>query len=84
MFEFSRVISVKNKGLVKVLGERIREFRIKKDFSQEDLANEADIPLSQVGRIEPGEINPTISSLYIIAQALGIDLKTMLDFKVIK
>lgn len=78
------MISVKNKALVKILGEKIREFRIKKGFSQEELANEADIPLSQIGRIERGEINPTISSIYVIAQALGTDLKTLLDFKVKK
>lgn len=76
------MISVKNKGLVKALGERIRKFRIEADFSQEELANEADIPLSQIGRIERGETNPTISSLYVIAQALNIDLKTLMDFKV--
>lgn len=78
------MISVKNKVLVKALGERIRELRLKKDISQEELSNEAEVPLSQIGRIERGEINPTISSIYVIAQALGIDLKTLLDFKVKK
>lgn len=76
------MISVKNKVLVKALGERIRDFRVNKDISQLDLANEAEIPLSQIGRIERGEINPTISSLYVIAQALGTDLKTLLDIKI--
>jgi transcriptional regulator with XRE-family HTH domain len=78
------VISVKNKVLVKALGDRIRELRLKKNISQEELSNEAEVPLSQIGRIERGEINPTISSIYVIAQALGIDLKTLLDFKVKK
>ncbi len=78
------MISIKNKGLVKALGERIREYRIKIGFSQEELANEADVPLSQIGRIERGETNPTISSLFVIAQALNIDLKTLLDFKIKK
>lgn len=78
------MISIKNKALVKALGERIRECRIKIGFSQEELANEADIPLSQIGRIERGETNPTISSLFVIAQALNIDLKTLLDFKIKK
>ena len=76
------MISVKNKALIKVLGERVRELRIKKNISQEELANEADVPLSQIGRIERGEGNPTISSIYVIAQALDIDLKTILDFKI--
>ena len=75
------MINVKNKGLVKSLGKRIKELRLAKGFSQEDLANEADIPLSQVGRIERGETNPTISTLFVIAIALKIDLKTLVDFK---
>lgn len=78
------MISIKNKALVKALGERIRDFRTLKNLSQEDVANEADIPLSQIGRIERGEINPTISSLFVISEALDIELKILLDFKIKK
>ena len=76
------MISVKNKVLIKALGDRVRELRIKRNISQEELANEADIPLSQIGRIERGEGNPTISSIYVIAQALDLDLKHILDIKI--
>jgi len=75
------VINVKNKALIKSLGERIRRLRNEKGISQEDLANDADIPLSQIGRIERGETNPTISSLYVIALALDIELKNLFDIK---
>lgn len=78
------MISVKNKKLIKAVGERIRSFRLELGISQEELANEADIPLSQVGRIERGETNPTVSTLYVITEALKTDLKTLLDFKIKK
>ncbi|SKD08426.1 Helix-turn-helix [Chitinophaga ginsengisegetis] len=78
------MINVKNIALVKALGARIRELRLQRDMSQEDLANEADIPLSQIGRIERGENNPTISSLYVIAIALNVDLKQLVDLKLKK
>jgi transcriptional regulator with XRE-family HTH domain len=78
------VINVKNKALIKSLGERIRRLRNEKGISQEELANEADIPLSQIGRIERGETNPTISSLYVISQALDIELKNLVDIKIRK
>ena len=58
--------------------------RLELRISQEELANEADIPLSQVGRIERGETNPTISTLHVIAEALKTDLKTLVDFKIRK
>ena len=75
------MINVKNKELTKALGERIRKLRMKQGLSQEGLANEADVPLSQIGRIERGENNPTISTLYVIATALEVDLKTLVDVK---
>ena len=78
------MINIKNSKVIKAIGERIRELRIHKGFSQEELANEADIALSQIGRIERGENNPTISTLYVIAEARSIDLKTLVDVKLKK
>ena len=75
------MINIKNKKLVQAVGAHIRSLRIEKGFSQENLANEADIPLSQIGRIERGETNPTISTLFVISEALGVELKKIVDFK---
>ncbi len=74
------MINIKNKELVAATRNRIRELRNKRGIVQEELANEAEIPLSQIGRIERGE-NPTISTLYVIACALGTDLRTLVDIK---
>ena len=76
------MINVKNKELVKALGEQIQKLRKQQGLSQLDLANEADIPLSQIGRIERGETNPTISTLYVIAFAMKVELKVLIDFKI--
>jgi transcriptional regulator with XRE-family HTH domain len=78
------VINVKNKEVIKAVGARIREVRTRQGLSQEGLANEADIPLSQIGRIERGENNPTVSTLYVIAQALQVNLTELVDFKIRK
>jgi transcriptional regulator with XRE-family HTH domain len=75
------VINIKNKALMKALGKRIKDLRKAQGFSQEDLSYEADIPLSQVGRIERGEINPTISSIAAIASALKVELKEIFNFR---
>ena len=66
---------------MKALGKRIKDLRKVQGISQEDLSYEADIPLSQVGRIERGEINPTISTIATIASALRVDLKEVFNFK---
>ena len=73
------MIYVKNKALIVAVGERLRELRLQRGFSQEELAYEADVPLSQIGRIERGENNPTISTLFVLAEALGVELKDLVD-----
>ncbi len=78
------MINIKNEEVIKAVGERIRKFRILKKLSQEDLANEAEISLSQITRLELGKTNPTISTLYVISEALSIELKTLLDFRIKK
>lgn len=62
-------------------GKHLRQKRLKKGFSQEVLANDADIPISQVGRIERGEINTTIGTLLSISKALNIPIKDLFDFE---
>ena len=75
------MVNVKDPKFLKALGQHIRMVRLAQGLSQEDLAGTAEIALSQVGRIERGETNPTISTLYIISQALDISLIDLFNFK---
>jgi transcriptional regulator with XRE-family HTH domain len=50
-------------------------------MSQEELAHLAGIAVSQVGRIERGVLNPSISTLFAIARALEVEPKELFDFK---
>lgn len=74
------VISIKNKEFIFAFGENLKKMRIEAGLSQENLANDADIPLSQVGRIERGEINTTISTVYALATALNTNAAEMFKF----
>ncbi|MDD7913195.1 helix-turn-helix domain-containing protein [Polaribacter ponticola] len=66
---------------MKAFGKYLKMLRNKANLSQEDLANDCDISISQIGRIERGEINTTISTLYVLAKALNIEVKELFDFK---
>lgn len=68
------MIKIKNDKAIKAFGQRVRDLRISLHLSQEQLANFADIPLSQVGRIERGEVNVTISTIYALSKALNITI----------
>lgn len=63
------------------LGIHIRQLREKKNLSQQNLADDCDIPKTQIGRIERAEINTTIRTLCKIANALEIEPKELLSFK---
>lgn len=76
--------NVKNQKIIKAFGQRLREIRISKGVSQELLANNADIPISQVGRIERGEVNTTISTVYALATALEIKVDDLFKAPSIK
>jgi len=76
------VIKIKNEEVIKAFGKRVKELRNSQSLSQEELANAADIPLSQVGRIERGEINVTLSTIYALAKGLEVEFQELLQFKV--
>ena len=73
------MINIKNDEVIKAFGRKLRDLRISKGLSQEQLANEAEIPLSQVGRIERGEINPTLSTIYILAKTFNLPIQKLFD-----
>jgi transcriptional regulator with XRE-family HTH domain len=60
-------------------GENIKALRQKHNFSQAALANLANIPTNQIGRIERGEVNTTINTILAIAEALKIAPKELFD-----
>lgn len=69
-----------DKEILKSVGDKLRQFRISKELSQSMLANDANIPKNQIGRIERGEISTTLTTLNKICKALGIKVKDLIDF----
>lgn len=67
-------VKTSNEGLFLTnFGKRVRFLRKKRGFSQEDLANDCDIPINQIGRIERAEINTTLKTFHKILVALDIE-----------
>lgn len=71
----------RNPELIKAFGENFRKVRESKNLTQEELAYRCELPLSQVGRIERGVHSPTLSTLYILANGLGVEPMALLNFK---
>ena len=74
------VVIIKDEKFVRQFGERIRQIRLEKGISQEELANTAEIPINQVGRIERGEINTTLVTIKALADSLEIEVSKLFIF----
>ena len=59
-------------NLVKTIGERVRYFRLYRGFTQEELAEKANIHYTYIGGIERGERNISLETLNKITEALEI------------
>jgi len=61
------------------IGRSVRERRVKKFMTQEQLARTADISLRQVVRIERNEVEPRFSTILKLAEALSVEPSELVD-----
>lgn len=73
--------SMEKSELLKRVGKRIQEIRNSKSLTQVELVGriEGEIDTTNISRIEAGRTNPTIFTLYRIAEALEIRLSDLLN-----
>jgi len=69
---------MKKQDLQIKMGQRIIELRSQKGWSQSDLARACSKDRQTIEKIENGKVNPTLYSLYEIAQALEVSLGKLL------
>jgi len=64
----------------KLLGARIKELRLGRGLSQDQLAELVDVDTKHMSRIETGLSAPTVDRLEMIADALGVELRSLFEF----
>ena len=70
-------IVMEDKNRLRNLGINIKSERLRRDISQEKLAELTNISRNSISLIETGKINPTILKVIDIANVLGVDLPTL-------
>lgn len=60
-------------------GKRVREERMRRGYSQEQLAERAGLHRTYIGMIERAEKNITLMNIEKVARALGVRLTSLLD-----
>lgn len=64
--------------LLEKFGEKVREERLKRGFSQEELAAKAGVHRTYIGMIERGEKNITLINIKKVAKALDLAIDKLL------
>ena len=64
-----------------LLGERIKQLRKQKHFTQEKLSELVNRTKNHISKIEQGTANPPLDLIISIAQALDVTLKELFNFE---
>lgn len=79
MLQFGRMEYLKHPKFLIKLGENIKRIRTEKGISQEELSFRTELSRNQIGRIERGEINTSVSAIYEIALGLEIPVNEIFE-----
>ena len=63
----------------KKLGKNLKMLRLKRKLSQGELSKSLNVDRAYISNIENGTMNPTLSTLEKIAQALKVSIKELVD-----
>lgn len=65
--------------LKKAFGMKVRSLRRANGWSQEELADRAGLHRTYISDIERGNRNPTLTVMYEVASALGVDIAALFE-----
>ena len=69
---------MKNQEYLKNFANKVKFMRERQGISQEKLAEKAGLHRTYIGMVERVERNPSLISIYKIAEGLGTDVKELL------
>ncbi|WP_309612866.1 helix-turn-helix transcriptional regulator [Flavobacterium sp.] len=72
-----------NEFLLKEFGNRIKQLRLQKEYSQEKLSFLTGFHRTYIGMIERGERNISLSNIAVFAKVFEISLSALLDLSIV-
>jgi transcriptional regulator with XRE-family HTH domain len=66
-------------AVARQFGKAVKELRLKRALSQQQLADACGLDISYVGQIERGQRNPTLGVMQGLASVLGVKLSELLN-----
>ncbi len=74
---------VRDQPALEQFGKRFRQLRLASGLTQEELADQSGLQLSQISRIERGIINTSLSTIFVLARTLNVDVRELFDFSTV-
>lgn len=74
----SKTLRKPSKGITRILADNLRKFRKIRRLSQETLADLCGLHRTYIGAVERGERNVSLSTLEMLAAALGVTVPQLL------
>ena len=81
LVDLSKMSSMEKSEILKKVGKKIQEIRLNRGLTQVELVGkiEGEIDTTNISRIEAGRTNPTVYTLFRIAEALEVRLNDLLN-----
>lgn len=73
---------IEKAAIAEIIAHNLKRLRSEKKLSMQSLANIADIEKSQIVRIEKGHVDARVSSIYILSNALDVDIAEFFKEKI--
>jgi len=67
---------------MEMIGQKIKELRVLKGLTQEDLADKTNLSIRTIQRIENGDVDPRTYTLNLLAEALDVDIELFTSEKI--
>lgn len=65
---------------IKDFGQNLKKIRMEKGISLRELADNADLNFGNIGDIELGKVNPSLTTIVRLAVALEVSRAALMDF----
>jgi transcriptional regulator with XRE-family HTH domain len=81
LFDFRLMDHGREQKIIKDFGERLKKIRTEKKLSTRALADLAEMDFGNINEIENGKINPSLTTIVLLAEALQIEPADLLSKK---
>ena len=75
----SRCMTPKDQSIVRLFASALKQLRLEYGLNQSKLSDISNIERRHIHRLEKGEVDPTIETIYKLADAIGIDVITIVE-----